>query len=59
MSGNAIVEAARKEGRTLLTEVEAKQMLKEAGLDVTDTRLAKDKAEAVALAGELGYPVVL
>lgn len=59
MSGNAIVEAARKEGRTLLTEVEAKQVLKEAGLQVTDTRLAKDKAEALALAGELGYPVVL
>ena len=59
MSGNAVVEAARKEGRTLLTEVEAKQVLKEAGLQVTDTRLAKDKAEALALAGELGYPAVL
>ena len=46
MSGNAVVQAARKEGRTLLTEVEAKQVLKEAGIQVTDTRLAKDKAEA-------------
>ncbi len=59
MSGNAVVQAARKEGRTLLTEVEAKQVLKEAGIQVTDTRLAKDKAEARQIAKELGYPVVL
>ena len=59
MSGKAVVEAARKEGRTLLTEVEAKQVLKEAGLQVTDTRLATDKAAALTLAKGMGYPVVL
>lgn len=59
MSGISVVEAARKEGRTLLTEVEAKQVVKEAGIQVTDTRLAKDKAEARQIAKELGYPVVL
>ena len=53
------VALARKEGRTLLTEVEAKHILKEAGLNVVDSRLAKDKAEAQATAKELGYPVVL
>ena len=55
----ATVALARKEGRTLLTEVEAKHILKEAGLNVVDSRLAKDKAEAQATAKELGYPVVL
>lgn len=56
---NAIIEAARAAGRTLLTEVEAKSVLAEAGIPVTDTRLARDAAEAVALAEELGYPVAL
>ena len=59
MPFDAIVAAARKEKRLMLTEVEAKQALKEAGIDVVDTRLAKDKAEAQRIAGEIGYPVVL
>lgn len=54
-----IVEAARKEGRTLLNEVEAKQILKEAGLSVVETRLAANKAEAQRIARELGFPVVM
>ena len=59
MPAHAIMEAAKKEGRTLLTEVEAKQVLKEAGINVVDTRLAKDKTEAQAIAKELGFPSVL
>jgi len=59
MAVQQIVDAARKEGRALLTEVEAKQVLKEAGLSVVDALLAKDKADAQRIAGELGYPVVL
>lgn len=59
MPFDAIVAAARKEKRLMLTEVEAKQALKEAGIDVVDTRLAKDKAEAQRIAREIGYPVVL
>lgn len=54
-----IVDDARNEGRTLLTEVEAKQILKEAGLNVVDALLAKDTGDAQRIAGELGYPVVL
>ena len=53
------VALARKEGRTLLTEVEAKQVLKEAGLNVVETRLARSKAEAQSIAKEIGFPVVL
>ena len=59
MALDQIVAQARKEGRVLLTEVEAKQILKEAGLNVVDTRLARDKAEAQRIAQELGFPVVL
>jgi acyl-CoA synthetase (NDP forming) len=54
-----VLAKAREEKRTVLTEIEAKQILTEAGIHCTDTRLAADKAEAVALSEELGYPVVL
>ena len=56
---SAIIDRARQQGRTLLTEVEAKQLLAEAGIPVIEARLAKSRDEAVAIAGELGYPVVL
>jgi acyl-CoA synthetase (NDP forming) len=55
----AVIEQARAQGRTLLSEVEAKQLLGEAGVPVVETRLAKTKDEAAAIAGELGYPVAL
>lgn len=54
-----IIRAARIQGRTLLTEIEAKEMLKQAGIDVIETRLARDEDEAVSLAREFGFPVVL
>src|ERR1035437_9891588 len=50
---------AREEGRTLLTEVESKQVLKEAGISVVETRLATSLKEAQAIGKELGYPLVL
>jgi acyl-CoA synthetase (NDP forming) len=43
----------------MLTEIEAKQLLKSAGISVVDTRLATSKEQAVAIAKELGLPVVL
>lgn len=54
-----ILAKARTENRTILTEIEAKQILIEAGIPCTDTRLAIDKARAVALCEEIGYPAVL
>ncbi len=54
-----LIESARKEGKTMLTEIEAKQLLKSAGINVVDTRLAKSKTEAVAIAKEIGLPVVM
>ncbi|MDD5190418.1 MAG: acetate--CoA ligase family protein [Dehalococcoidales bacterium] len=56
---DTIIENAKKEGRNLLTEIEAKALLKKAGINVVDTRLAKTKEEALAIAKELGYPVVM
>lgn len=55
----AIIENAQKSGRKYLNEIESKQLLKEADIPVTETRLARSKEEAVAVAKELGFPVVL
>lgn len=54
-----IIDQARQQGRTLLTEVEAKQLLGAAGIPVVEARLAKTRDEAIAVARELGYPVAL
>jgi hypothetical protein len=40
----------------LLSEVEAKKLLKSAGVSVIDTRLAVSKESAVLLSHELGSP---
>jgi acyl-CoA synthetase (NDP forming) len=54
-----LIAKARNEGRTVLTEVEAKQLLSQAGIDVVETRLAASKEEAVSISRELGFPVAL
>jgi acyl-CoA synthetase (NDP forming) len=54
-----IVEQARAEGRTILTEIEAKQMLEDAGVPVSPARLAKTRDEAAKVASQLGFPIVL
>lgn len=59
MSASSIVEQARAQGRTILTEIEAKQMLEEAGVPVSPARLAKTKDEAASVAASLGFPIVL
>ena len=50
---------ARKEKRTLLTEIESKELLKEAGIPVVEAKLARTKTETIALAKKLGFPIVL
>jgi len=59
MAKNDILGQARKEGRTLLTEIESKELLKEAGIPVVEAKLARTKAEAIALSKKFGFPVVL
>lgn len=54
-----VIAKARNEGRTVLTEVESKQLLGQAGIDVVETRLATSKEEAVSISEELGFPAVL
>jgi acetyl-CoA synthetase (ADP-forming) len=56
---NQIIAKVRNEGRTWLTEIESKELLMEAGINVVDTRMAKSKDEAIRLSQELGFPVVL
>jgi acyl-CoA synthetase (NDP forming) len=56
---NAIIESARKDGRTILSEIEAKQLLESAGVPVSPARLARTKGEAAKMAAELGFPAVL
>jgi acetyltransferase len=55
----AIIEGARSSGRELLTEFESKQVLREYGIPVVETRLAATQDEAVEAAGCIGFPVVL
>jgi acyl-CoA synthetase (NDP forming) len=54
-----IISSALKEKRSVLTEIESKQVVAEAGFPVVESKLAKSKAEAVALAKKAGFPVVL
>ena len=54
-----IIAAARKEERTSLTELESKQILKEAGINTTEIKLARTKEEAVSHSKELGFPIAL
>ena len=54
-----VIDHARAEGRTVLTEIESKQILEEAAIPTAGARLAKTAEEAVAAAKDLGYPVVL
>jgi len=54
-----IIAEAYREGRDLLTEFEANQLMAAAGMPVLPLQLAKSPDEAVAAAGEAGYPVAL
>lgn len=53
------VQQVRNAGRTLLNEFEAKRLLACYGIPVADTRIAESEEQAVAIASEIGYPVVL
>jgi len=59
MSFEQIFSQARREKRTVLTEIESKRILIDAGIHCTDTRLARTREEALSLADAIGYPVVL
>jgi acyl-CoA synthetase (NDP forming) len=54
-----MIDNARKEGRSLLTEIEAKELLKQSGINVVETKLAASKEEAVSMSKQMGFPVAL
>jgi acyl-CoA synthetase (NDP forming) len=59
MTKAEILGKARKEKRTLLTEIESKEWLKDAKIPVVETKLATSKTEAMELARKMGFPVVM
>jgi len=54
-----IIEQVRNEGRVVLTEIESKELLGQAGINVVPTRLATSRSEAAAISRQLGFPVAL
>ena len=59
VSKNQIINNARKQGRTILTEIESKKVFRDAGINTIETRLASSQKEAIALSDQIGFPVVL
>ena len=59
MDSNQIILRARSDGRTMLTEVESKELVLGAGIATVETRLALSQKEAIAISKEMGFPVVL
>jgi len=53
------IDAALAEGRTALTEREAKSLVASVGVETPEARVVADPDAAVAAAGDLGFPVVL
>jgi acyl-CoA synthetase (NDP forming) len=52
-------DEVKKEGRSILTEIESKRVLKQIGVPVVETRLAMNQKEAVSISQRIGFPVVL
>src|SRR4030095_11127690 len=59
VASHPLIERARQQGRTLLTELESKQVLHDLGIPTTLGQLATSEEDAVHAADTLGYPVVL
>lgn len=55
----AILERVRNTGRNLLTEYESKELLTTYDIPTVTTKIATSEDQAVELASEIGYPVVL
>ena len=54
-----VLERAKQDGRYAIGDAEAWDILKAYGLSIPRSVLAKTPQEAVEIAGEIGYPVVL
>jgi len=58
-AGRKIISDVLEDGRTVLTEPEAKSVLKAYDIPVVETRVAATPSEAGELAVQIGFPVVL
>ena len=56
---NQLIANALEQERSVLTEIESKEILSGAGIDVVETRLATSEQEAVKFGREIGFPLVL
>jgi acyl-CoA synthetase (NDP forming) len=56
---SSIIQDLKKQGRDILTEIEAKQVFNKAGVKTIETKLAASQKEALAICKEIGFPVVL
>jgi acetyltransferase len=54
-----VIGHARRSGRTILTEFEAKEILAAYGIPTVETVVARSADEAVEISDRMGYPVVL
>ncbi|WP_026581787.1 acetate--CoA ligase family protein [Bacillus sp. J33] len=54
-----IINLSNEENRTVLTEIESKQILQHIGIPVPDFRLATSADEAVELAQFIGFPLAM
>ncbi len=59
MSIADVIDRAKSQGRTVLTEIESKQVLEEAGVPTVRARLARTAQEAARTGAEIGFPVAL
>lgn len=59
MDKKSILDIAKKEKRTVLTEIESKELLREAGIKIIETKLASSARQAVLLSKQFGFPIVL
>jgi acetyltransferase len=58
-AARAVIEQVLADGRELLTEPEAKQVLAAYGVPVVETRVAATALEAAQLSEQIGFPVAL
>ena len=53
------LEKLKELGKLELTEIESKELLKQIGVPIVETKLAKTREEAGKIAKNFGYPIVL
>ncbi len=54
-----VLSGVKKQGRVILTEIEAKQVIIAAGIKVIETHLATSQKEAATITEKIGFPIVL